>query len=335
MPKTPDITIFGAGAWGTALAIAWARQGARVDLWGHPPSLVTTLATTRRHPSLADVELPQGVRPIHDPADGFKARLWVSALPTQVVPQVWRDLAGRAATRPELLVSVSKGILQGSFRRISETLEPVLGVPVGALSGPTFADEVSRGCPSAIVLALPPAIGDERAQELQALLATPTLRVYLSRDVAGVELCGAFKNVLSIAAGLVESLGLGNNARAALVTRGLAEMSRLVEAMGGTRETLMGLAGLGDLMLTATGPQSRNRTFGALLGKGMTPEAASASLGNQVVEGVFTAEAAMGLAQSLNVDLPITREVVRLLQGADPRESVNRLMQRSLKPEVG
>jgi glycerol-3-phosphate dehydrogenase (NAD(P)+) len=178
-------------------------------------------------------------------------------------------------------------------------------------------------------------VTDERARELQALLATPNLRVYLSRDVLGVELCGAFKNILAIAAGLVESLGLGNNARAALITRGLAEMSRLVEAMGGSRDTLMGLAGLGDLVLTATGPQSRNRTFGALVGKGMSPADATASLGNQVVEGAFTAEAALGLAESLGVELPITREVVRLLQGADPHESVNRLMQRSLKPEAG
>ncbi|WP_306601134.1 NAD(P)H-dependent glycerol-3-phosphate dehydrogenase [Geothrix sp. 21YS21S-2] len=334
MSKKPDITIFGSGAWGTALAIAWARQGARVDLWGHPPSLVTALATTRRHPSLADVEIPQGVRPILDPEDGFRAGLWVTALPTQVNPKVWTDLASRTASRPELLVSVSKGILQGSFKRVSETLEGILGVPVGVFSGPTFADEVSRAQPSAIVLALPAAIPDDRAAELQALLATPALRVYLSRDVAGVELCGAFKNVLAIAAGLVESLGLGNNARAALITRGLAEMSRLVEALGGTRDTLMGLAGLGDLVLTATGPQSRNRTFGALVGKGMTPEAAAASLGNQVVEGAFTAEAALGLARSLGVELPITQEVVRLLEGADPRESVNRLMQRSLKPEA-
>lgn len=334
MPRKPDVTIFGAGAWGTALAITWARQGAQVDLWGHPPSLVQTLLHTRRHPSLADVELPAGVRPLTDPEDSFQSGLWVSALPTQVSPAVWSDLARRTPRRPELLISVSKGILQGSHRRISETLEPILGVPVGALSGPTFADEVSHGHPAAIVLALPDSVEDARAEEIQALLATPSLRVYLSRDVTGVELCGAFKNVLAIAAGLVESLGLGNNARAALVTRGLAEMARLVEALGGSRETLMGLAGLGDLLLTATGPQSRNRTFGALVGKGMSPEAAAASLGNQVVEGSFTAEAALGLAESQGIELPITQEVVRLLKGSDPRESVNRLMQRSLKPEM-
>lgn len=333
MAGAPDIAVFGSGAWGTALAITWARQGARVDLFGHPPSLVASLAQTRRHPSLADVEIPQSVRPLQDPAEAFAAPLWVSALPTQLTPQVWGDLARRTPKRPELVISVSKGILQGTCRRVSETLEPVLGVPVGVLSGPTFADEVSRELPAAIVLALPEAVSEERAQELQALLATPTLRVYLSRDVAGVELCGALKNVLAIAAGLVESLGLGNNARAALVTRGLAEMARLVEALGGSRDTLMGLAGLGDLLLTATGPQSRNRTFGALVGKGMTPAAAASSLGNQVVEGAFTAEAALGLAAGLGVELPITQEVVRLLQGEDPGQSVARLMLRSLKPE--
>lgn len=333
MLKRPDIAIFGSGAWGTALAIAWARQGARVALWGHPPELVHALALQRFHPRLPDVELPQGIRPLVDPADAFPAPLWVSALPTQVNPPVWADLASRTAIRPELMVHVSKGIIQSSLKRVSESLEPIIGVPVGVLSGPTFADEVARNLPSAILLALPRAVEDERAKAFQALLATPSLRVYLSRDVVGVELCGAFKNILAIAAGLVEALGLGNNARAALITRGLAEMGRLVERMGGRPETVMGLAGMGDLLLTATGAQSRNRRFGFMLGEGMSPEAATAALGNQVVEGAFTTEAALGLAQQLGVELPITQEVGRLLQGADPLQSVNRLMQRSLKEE--
>jgi glycerol-3-phosphate dehydrogenase (NAD(P)+) len=273
------------------------------------------------------------VLPLEQPDEAFEAPLWISALPTQVSPQVWRDLGGRTPRRPELLVSVSKGILQGSLKRVSQELEPLLGVPVGVLSGPTFADEVARQLPAAIVLALPGTVEAERAKELQALLATPHLRVYLSRDVTGVELCGAFKNILAIAAGLVEALGLGANARAALITRGLAEMSRLVELMGGRVETAMGLAGMGDLVLTATGPQSRNRRFGYMLGQGLSPREAAANLGGQVVEGAFTTEAALGLAQERGVDLPITREVGRLLQGADPRESVNRLMQRSLKEE--
>ena len=333
MTRRADISVFGAGAWGTALAMAWARQGAQVDLWGHPAVLVADLALKRRHPSLGDAELPASVRPLADPLNAFAAPIWVSALPTQVNPAVWAGLAAGTALRPELLIHVSKGIIQGSHLRVTEVLEPLLGVPVGVLSGPTFADEVSRDLPTAILLALPAAVAEDRARELQALLATPNLRVYLSRDVLGVELCGAFKNILAIAAGLVESLGLGNNARAALITRGLAEMARLVDAMGGRSETLMGLAGMGDLLLTATGAQSRNRRFGAMLGQGMSPEAATRALGNQVVEGAFTTEAALGLARLHGLELPITQEVGRLLQGADPRESVKRLMQRSLKQE--
>jgi glycerol-3-phosphate dehydrogenase (NAD(P)+) len=333
MTRRSEISIFGAGAWGTALAMAWARQGAQVALWGHPPSLVSTLALRRRHPSLPDVELPASVRPLSDPTDAFPASIWVSALPTQVNPQVWTDLAARTALRPELMIHVSKGIIQGSHLRVSQVLEPLLHVPVGVLSGPTFSDEVSRNLPTAILLALPAAVADQRAQELQALLATPNLRVYLSRDVLGVELCGAFKNILAIAAGLVESLGLGNNARAALITRGLAEMARLVETLGGRPETVMGLAGMGDLLLTATGAQSRNRRFGAMLGQGMSPEAAAQSLGPQVVEGAFTTEAALDLAHQYGLELPITLEVGRLLKGADPLESVKRLMLRSLKQE--
>jgi glycerol-3-phosphate dehydrogenase (NAD(P)+) len=333
MLRRPDIAVFGAGAWGTALAMAWARQGANVVLWGHPPALVQEMLTTRHHPRLPDVELPPNIHPVTDPALAFGAPLWITALPTQINPAVWADLQTRTALRPELLISVSKGILQDSLQRVTQVLEPMLGVPVGVLSGPTFADEVSRSLPAAILLALPATVADERARELQALLATPSLRVYLSRDVTGVELCGAFKNILAIAAGLVEALGLGNNARAALITRGLAEMTRLVEGMGGRPETVMGLAGMGDLLLTATGAQSRNRRFGYMLGQGMSAAEATASLGDQVVEGAFTTEAALGLARQLGVELPITQEVSRLLQGADPRESVQRLMLRSLKQE--
>jgi glycerol-3-phosphate dehydrogenase (NAD(P)+) len=333
MTRRSDLSIFGAGAWGTALAMTWARQGAQVDLWGHPPAMMAELAARRRHPSLGDAELPSGVRALAEPDDAFAAPIWVSALPTQLNHQVWSGLAARTSLRPELVIHVSKGIMQGSHLRVTQVLEPLLQVPVGALSGPTFADEVSRDLPTTILLALPATVGDDRAQELQALLATPNLRVYLSRDVLGVELCGAFKNILAIAAGLVESLGLGNNARAALITRGLAEMARLVERLGGKPETVMGLAGMGDLILTATGAQSRNRRFGHMLGQGMSPEAATLALGDSVVEGAFTTDAALGLARQHGLELPITQEVGRLLQGADPRESVKRLMQRSLKPE--
>lgn len=329
--KTPDIAIFGAGAWGTALAMAWGREGARVALWGIPPEAIQELALTRCHPRLPQAELPASVRPVSEPAEALRAPLWVSALPAQVTPEVWQHL--QPAGKPELLIHVSKGILMGSHRRLSETLEPLLQLPVGVLSGPTFSDEVARNLPAALVLALPSSIEEERARQLQMLLATPRLRIYLSRDVVGVELCGALKNVLAIAAGLVESLGFGHNAKAALLTRGLAEMARLVEKLGGRPETVMGLAGMGDLFLTATGPQSRNRRFGALVGTGQSPKAAAASMGEQVVEGVATTDAALALAESVGVELPITKVISCLLQGEDPHEAVAHLMGRSLKSE--
>jgi glycerol-3-phosphate dehydrogenase (NAD(P)+) len=333
MPRIPDISIFGAGAWGTALAMAWGREGANVTLWGIPPDAIQDLALTRTHPRLPGAELPLGVRPVSHPAEALRAPIWVSALPTQVTPEVWTQLGVKAKHRPEMFIHASKGILLGSHLRLSEVLEPLLNVPVGVLSGPTFSDEVARNLPAALVLALPSTIANDRARELQTLLATPRLRIYLSRDVCGVELCGALKNVLAIAAGLVESLGLGHNAKAALVTRGLAEMARLVEQLGGRPETLMGLAGMGDLLLTATGPQSRNRRFGALVGSGRSPKAAAASMGEQVVEGVATTDAALALAESVGVELPITMVVSNLLKGEDPHEAVSHLMGRSLKSE--
>jgi len=333
MPSLPDIGIFGAGAWGTALAMAWGREGAHVALWGIPAEAIQELALTRQHPRLLHAELPPSVRPVTRPSEALQAPIWVSALPTQVTPKVWTGLRSQHRHRPELLIHASKGILLETHLRLSETLEPLLEVPVGVLSGPTFSDEVALNLPAALVLALPTAIEEERAKQLQALLATPRLRVYLSRDVPGVELCGAFKNVLAIAAGLVESLGLGHNAKAALMTRGLAEMTRLVERLGGRPETVMGLAGMGDLFLTATGPQSRNRRFGALVGAGRSPKAAAASMGEQVVEGVATTDAALALARSVGVDLPITQVISDLLQGEDPHEAVSHLMGRSLKSE--
>jgi glycerol-3-phosphate dehydrogenase (NAD(P)+) len=334
MTPKPDLAIFGSGAWGTALAIAWARQGARVALWGHPPEAVQELARTGRHPRLPEAQLPPTVHPHTDPQELFRAPIWISALPTQLSPSVWKDVllpkAGKA--RPELILHVSKGILLDTQERLSQALEALAGVPVGVLSGPSFADEVARNLPAAIVLALPPVVEDDRAREIQAVLSTPRLRLYLSRDVVGVELCGALKNVLAIASGLVESLGLGNNARAALFTRGLVEMGRLVECLGGRSETVMGLAGAGDLFLTTTG-QSRNRRFGSLVGSGCSPQVAAESMGEQVVEGVSTTLAALDLAALHGVELPITREIGLLLRGADPQEAVNRLMQRSLKSE--
>ena len=291
------------------------------------------MAQHRHHPRVKDVAFPDLLETSDDPGAAFAAPLWISAMPTQVTPEAWRRLLAQAPQHPDLVIHVSKGILQGSHQTLSQALDGVLKAPVGVLSGPSFADEVSRGVPTAIVLALPEGVTDARAQALQAPLSSEKLRIYLSRDVVGTELCGALKNVLAIAAGLVDGLGLGYNARAALITRGLAEMARLVESLGGTHTTVMGLAGMGDLLLTATGPQSRNRTFGELVGKGASVDAAREALGGQVIEGMFTTEAALELAQQRGLELPIAAEVLRLLQGASPQDAVRRLMTRSLKSE--
>lgn len=326
------IGIFGAGIWGTALACAWARAGHRVALWGHTPEKMRDLAATRLHPRLP-TPLTGGVDPVADARVALAAPIWISCLPVQASAGAWRDLIAQASRRPALLLHSSKGLVSHTHHTVSQALEPLVELPVGTLSGPTFADEVAMGLPAALVLAVPEAITDYEAAQLQKGLATERLRLYLSRDVVGAELCGALKNVLAIAAGLVEELGLGHNARAALITRGLAEMARLVEARGGRPETVMGLAGMGDLMLTATGPQSRNRRLGAALAKGLSLEEAIGTLGGQVAEGVPTTRAALDLGREAGVDLPITEAVARLLDGDSPASAVDRLMNRNLKHE--
>jgi len=334
MASSPDLAVFGAGAWGTALAIAWSRVGAKVALWSVLPAEIDQLRGTGRHLRFTDVELPSTLAPVKDAGEAFGAPIWISAMPVQVSVEAWRALRSAAPARPELVIHCSKGLLRTTHQTLTQALSDVLDVPVGVLSGPSFADEVSRNLPAAVVLALPPQVDEAKAKSLQALLATDRLRIYLSRDVLGVELCAALKNVLAIAAGLVDGLKLGHNARAAIITRGLAEMSRLVGALGGQPATVMGLAGMGDLLLTATGPQSRNRTFGELVGKGMGIQAAQEALGGQVIEGMFTTEAALDLAKEAGVDLPIAAEVARLLAGADPLEAMTRLMTRTLKSEL-
>jgi glycerol-3-phosphate dehydrogenase (NAD(P)+) len=235
--------------------------------------------------------------------------------------------------RPNYFIHASKGILQTTHGTLSQALRPIIGLPVGTLSGPTFANEVFLGLPATIVLALPQEIPDGDASFLQVMLSSPRFRIYLSRDVFGVELCGALKNILAIASGVVDALNLGMNTRAALLTRGLADISCLVEKVGGQAETVMGLAGMGDLLLTATGPQSRNRIFGEMIGKGMSIQDALDSMGEQVVEGAQTARAALGLAADAGAEMPITKEVVRLLDGEDLHAAVDNLMRRNLKGE--
>jgi glycerol-3-phosphate dehydrogenase (NAD(P)+) len=328
-----DIVVFGSGAWGAALASTWARSGHAVTLWAYPEDAGAELARARAHPRLPGGHLPESLHIVTSLGEIPDAGLWVSALPTQISPGAWTDFIKAMDGRPNCFIHASKGILQGMHGTLSQALGPIIGLPVGALSGPTFANEVFLGLPAAIVLALPPEVPGGDAARLQAMLSSPRFRIYLSRDVFGVELCGALKNILAIAGGVLDALNLGMNARAALLTRGLAEISCLVEKLGGQAETVMGLAGMGDLLLTATGPQSRNRIFGEMIGKGMSIQDALASMGEQVVEGAQTARAALGLAADAGVEMPITKEVVRLLDGEDLHAAVDNLMRRNLKGE--
>ena len=328
------IAIVGTGAWGTALAIHGARAGLSVSLLGYSAEIVDDLARTRAHPSLPGAEpLPALVEPTMSPDaafDGAEAVLWsVSVQWTagelkRLEPWLKRGLP---------LVSTAKGIEIGTLRRTSQMMRDVLGpdAPVAVLSGPTFALEVARGLPAVAVVACADAATAER---LQKGLASPTFRLYRSADVVGVEISGATKNVIAIAAGIVDGLKLGHNTRAALLTRALAEIRRLGTRLGGAPETFSGLAGVGDLILTATGDLSRNRRVGLALASGRSVEEALGSLDGQVAEGVSTAGAIVELARSVDVEMPISETVTSILAGTTaPREAVSRLMTRSLKEE--
>lgn len=328
------IAIVGTGAWGTALAIHGARAGHAVSLLGYRDDIVEDLARTRLHPALPGAEpLPALVEPTMSPDaafDGAEAVLWSVS-----VQWTASELARLASWLvPGLpLVSTSKGIEIGTHRRTTQMMRDVLGpeVPVAVLSGPTFAVEVARGLPAAAVVAC--SDGDVAAR-LQKGLASPTMRLYRSTDVVGIEISGAAKNVIAIAAGIVDGLKLGHNTRAALLTRALAEIRRLGTRLGGIPETFAGLAGVGDLILTATGDLSRNRRVGLALASGRSVEEALSSLEGQVAEGVPTAGAIVELARSVDVEMPISETVTSILSGTTaPREAVSRLMTRSLKEE--
>lgn len=335
MTASVRIAVVGGGAWGTALADLLGRAGHGVALWVYEEDLAAEMAETRENRVyLPGHRLAPGVRPTADLAAAVSgAGVVVSVSPSQVV----RAVMGRAAPHlaPDtLVVSASKGIERGSLRLMNQVLEEVL--PPGCarrlavLSGPSFAAEVARGVPTAVSLACADA---EAAGRLQALFSGPTFRVYTNDDVVGVELGGALKNVIALAAGISDGLGFGHNSRAALITRGLAEISRLGTALGAKPLTFLGLAGMGDLVLTCTGDLSRNRTVGLRLGRGEKLKEILASM-TAVAEGVHTCDAAVGLADRVGAEVPIAREVWRVLhEEKDPRRAVEDLMARPSRRE--
>jgi glycerol-3-phosphate dehydrogenase (NAD(P)+) len=325
-----NITILGAGAWGTALGIALSERHA-VRLWARDPAQRAELAADRRSRYLREVPLPAAVAVTDDAPAAIRAGdLVVVATPTAGLRGAL-ELVRATGKRPPVLWAC-KGFEQASARLPHQVVAEVLAAdaPCGALSGPSFALEVARGLPTALTLA---AADAGLAQALARELHQRRLRVYFSDDVPGVEVGGAVKNVMAIATGIADGLGLGQNTRAALVTRGLAEVMRLGVVLGGRPETFMGLAGAGDLILTCTGELSRNRRVGLALGRGERLAAILAQLGH-VAEGVYTAREVDRLARGLAVDMPITREVCAVLfEGRAPADAVEQLLGRDPRSE--
>jgi glycerol-3-phosphate dehydrogenase (NAD(P)+) len=327
------VAVVGGGAWGTALADLLARKGESVTLWAREPDVVEGVNREHRnHVFLPDAPLAPGLCAELDLGAAVRrAEVVVSSAPSFAV----RETMARAApalARGAPVVSVSKGLEPERLTRLSCVLGEVLapGTPVAVLSGPSFAQEVYRRQPTAVVAAAQdPAV----AQRVQQVFATTYFRVYTATDVVGVELGGALKNVIALAAGMLEGLGLGHNTRAALLTRGLAEITRLGVALGADPITFAGLAGMGDLVLTATATLSRNYAVGVELGKGKSLEQTLAGRAS-VAEGVTTARSAVALGERHGVELPIAREVAAVLfQGKAPRQAVADLMERELKAE--
>jgi glycerol-3-phosphate dehydrogenase (NAD(P)+) len=334
------IAIIGAGAWGTALAIVLGRKAQHsVQLWAHEREVVDSITTNRENSLyLAGLKLPPGVTATHDYAEALAgADIVVSVMPSHHCRAVFQHI--HPFLMPQtLLVSATKGIENTTHMRMTEIIQSVVeqakgfSPRVGALSGPSFAQEVGRGDPTAITIA---SRDGELAQTIQREFSDSTFRVYTNDDVVGVELGGALKNVIAIAAGICAGLELGHNSVAALITRGLAEITRLAVACGGKPETLAGLAGLGDLVLTCTGSLSRNRSVGVELGRGRKLPEITADMHGTVAEGVFTTNAAVGLAQLHGVDIPITQQMHEILQnGKSPKEAIQELMTRRTKSET-
>ncbi|HWD98700.1 MAG TPA: NAD(P)H-dependent glycerol-3-phosphate dehydrogenase [Bryobacteraceae bacterium] len=325
------LAIIGGGSWGTALAVVLAPRFERVRLWFHEPDLAAAAATERENRIfLPGVRIPENVESgsrLDSAASG--ADLILGVMPSHAARDVYQDLRGSVAP----IVSATKGLDSTDLLRMSQVIEDIFGAgfPVAVLSGPSFAREVAEGKPTALVCGSRDAA---LAAAVQEQFSSGTLRVYASSDPIGVELGGALKNVIAIAAGICDGLALGHNALAALVTRGLAEITRLAVACGARPETLAGLAGLGDLVLTCTSDMSRNRQVGLQLASGAGLDRILAST-PMVAEGVRTAALAMKLAERHGIDMPITSEMQAIMNGhRGPGEAISRLMCRTLRSEM-
>jgi glycerol-3-phosphate dehydrogenase (NAD(P)+) len=327
------IAILGAGAWGTALALSLARRGGhQLCLWSHSTALAEQLTDAGENlPYLPGFTLPADIAITADlPGAIFEADILLCVTPSQHLRGVITHIAP-LLTRDQIILSASKGLEEHSFLRMSQVVASATDNPFAVLSGPSFAQEVAAGMPTAIVAA---SNFPQIAQTIQRDLTSPNLRIYTNDDVAGVELGGALKNVIALAAGVASGLNLGYNSSAALITRGIAEMTRLAVACGGRRQTLAGLSGVGDLILTCTGSLSRNRSVGIELGRGRQLPDIIAGLHGKVAEGVRSTAAALGLAARYAVEMPITEQMDAILhRNKSPQEAIRELMSRPGRDE--
>lgn len=339
-----EIAVIGAGAWGTALAIVLGRKGNHpVRLWAYEKEVCDSIAQRRLNDLfLPGCQVPNTVVPTNSMEEALRgAEIVVSVMPSHHCRRLFRQMAPYASPQT-MFVSATKGIENDTLMRMSEVITESLREHafahdfqprIAALSGPSFAKEVARGDPTAVTVASADAA---LAATAQREFSDPSFRVYTNTDVVGVELGGSLKNVIAIAAGICDGLGLGHNTIAALITRGLAEIARLAVACGARPETMAGLAGLGDLVLTCTGGLSRNRTVGVELGHGRKLDEIIAGMHGMVAEGVLTTKAAVGLARKYGVEMPITQQVDAILnQGKSPRVAIHELMTRRGTSEVG
>ena len=331
------IVVLGSGAWGTALALSLHRRGShQITLWAHSPEAALEIAAPRENTLfLPGFPIPAEIAITGNEAAAADADIVVSVVPSEFL----RPTLGRLGPHlhsGQIIVSATKGVEDQTFLRMTQVIasslsDRGLNLHIGALSGPSFAVEVAQAQPTAVTVAFTDA---QIAARIQNEFSSETLRLYTSTDVIGVELGGALKNVIAIAAGIAAGVGLGYNSSAALMTRGIAEITRLAIACGGRRETLAGLSGAGDLVLTCTGSLSRNRTVGEALGQGRNLPEILESLGGKVAEGVRTTRAALGLARLYNIEMPITEQMELILdEGKDPREAIGELMLRPGKDE--
>ncbi|AMP20568.1 hypothetical protein AZF37_04735 [endosymbiont 'TC1' of Trimyema compressum] len=327
-----NISVIGLGSWGTALALHLDRNNNKVTLYGRIEDQFKLINNTREHPFLPGIAIPESINLTLDLKTAVKNEILVLAVPSPFVREITEKIVAIAPAK-KYIINVAKGMEMTTSKRLSEVINDVSkgNYEYCILSGPTHAEEVARNMPAAIVAA---SSNMKFAKDVQIYFNSETLRTYTSSDVVGVELGGTLKNIIAIAAGFIDGMGFGDNAKAAIITRGLYEMMALGKAMGAQMSTFTGLTGMGDLVVTCTSKHSRNRAYGEALGKGKTPQEISDSM-DMVAEGVYATKAIYMLSEKLDITMPITNEVYHVIyENKSPLKSFKDLMNREMKMEI-